>query len=171
MNLYLYRPPSSTKPPKMLYGLTYGSVHRYFGKTHTKRLCLLLYEVKNDLQNRGHCSKNLFTLFGQALTKVATSSSPRVTQNNKKVKQPTNIDPTRVFMHIQYCPQNPLLPQIQNLFHTICKPAFKNKMEYMPVCILTIAYSNFPKHEQHVQSYLDQTNSEHHSNKNTYIRQ
>ena len=37
MNLYLYRPPSSAQPPSILFGLIYGTLHRFYWHTRINK--------------------------------------------------------------------------------------------------------------------------------------
>ena len=69
---------------------------------------------------------------------------PGSARKNRIPKQPVDLDASRVFLHMQFHPLNPPLSKIQDLFHTICKPIFENEDHDVPVCNLTIAYSNPP---------------------------
>jgi hypothetical protein len=141
MNLYLYRPPSSAQPPSILYGLIYGSLHRYFWQNSNKRdferFATLLF---HRLQARGHASSNLSKLFLKAAHRVDRSSIPAAKTRTNEVSLPDGS----CFLHVPFHPQDTTRRELQSLFTTSCKAAFHNDDDNFDMSRLIIAYSRAP---------------------------
>ena len=78
MNLYLYRPPASAQPTSILYGLVYGTLHRYYWH-NTERHMFEAFSLKffQRLRQRGHSVPKLASLFLKASRQVDLSSIPQ----------------------------------------------------------------------------------------------
>ena len=127
MNLYLYRPPCSAQPKSILYGLIYGTLHRYYWQnTDPKWLTHYIAEFYKRLLDRGHTANNLHTLFQTAMTRVTQSTPPIPKTKQKQLKA---LDGT-TFLHLQYHPQDPPRRAIQTLFQQRCRPALNDA--YIP---------------------------------------
>jgi hypothetical protein len=74
MNLYLYRPPSSSQPPSILFGLIYGTLYRFYWQNSNchdfDKYVTLFFQ---QLQAHSHSTSNLSCLFLKAATKVDKS--------------------------------------------------------------------------------------------------
>ena len=120
MNLYLYRPPCSAQPKSILYGLIYGTLHRYFWQnTDPKWYTHYIAEFYRRLLARGHTPNNLRALFQTATTRIAHSKLPQPKPKNN----PQEALEDATFLHLQYHPQDPPRPAIKRLFQTLCRPA------------------------------------------------
>ena len=149
MNLYLYRPPCSAQPKSILYGLIYGTLHRYYWQnTDPKWFTHYTAAFYRRLLDRGHLATNLHTLFQIAMDRVVQSSLPK---QKTKQKQLEALEGT-TFLHLQYHPQDPPRPAIQKLFQTLCRPALNDAHIHAgedagtPVTFgrLIVAYSRAP---------------------------
>jgi hypothetical protein len=54
MNIYLYRPPTSAQLASILYGLIYGTLHRYWHNTERSMFEQFTWKFFQRLQQRGH---------------------------------------------------------------------------------------------------------------------
>jgi hypothetical protein len=141
MNLYLYRPPSSAQPPSILYGLIYGTLHRYFWQNSYQhdfeRFATYLFQ---NLEARGHASSNLAKLFLKAAHRVDRSSIPEAKPLTNDVSLPDGT----CFLHVPYHPQDATRRELQSLFTTSCKDAFQDADDNFDMSRLIIAYSRAP---------------------------
>ena len=106
MNLYLYCCPSSAQPLSILYGLIYGTLHRYFWQnSHRTDFESFTKKFFQRLIDQAHLKKDLEPLFNKALTKVKRLALPNprpgLEDNNN------NMDSYQVYIHLPYHPQNP----------------------------------------------------------------
>jgi hypothetical protein len=140
MNLYLYRPPSSAQPPSILYGLIFGTLHRYFwqnsDRSDMEHFTNLFFE---RLQRRGHTAASLAPLFQKAASRVDTSSMPvpRLGPLGPQYNQAETF-----FLHLPFHPQDPSRMDIQQIFDETLRSA----LEDAPIGTnrMTIAYSRAP---------------------------
>jgi hypothetical protein len=141
MNLYLYRPPSSAQPPSILFGLIYGTLHRFYWQNSNRRdfdkYATLFFQ---RLQARGHSTSNLSRLFLKAATKVDKSSIPAAKPPNTAA---TPMNDT-CFLHIPFHPQNPARADLQNLFQKTCRDAFNDEDDNFCISRMVIAFSRAP---------------------------
>jgi hypothetical protein len=120
MNLYLYRPPTSAQPDSILYGLIYGTLHRYFWQNSDRswfdHFVGLFYK---RLQDRGHCASNLARLFIRAASRVDISALP----TPKSKRQTLDALNNSIYIHLRYHPQDPSRQELQKLFQSTCRSA------------------------------------------------
>jgi hypothetical protein len=97
MNLYLYRPPSSAQPSSILYGLIYGTLHRYYWhNTERSMFEQFAWKFFGRLQQRGHAVNKLATLFLRAARQVDVSSIPLPKPANDLLGGPDGV----CFLHL-----------------------------------------------------------------------
>jgi hypothetical protein len=141
MNLYLYRPPSSAQPPSILFGLIYGTLHRFYWQNSNRqdfdKYATLFF---HRLQARGHSTSNLARLFMKAATKVDASSIPLAKLPNLAAEP---MDGT-CFLHIPFHPQNPSRAELQTLFQQTCREAFTDEEDNFCISRMIIAFSRAP---------------------------
>ena len=154
MALYLFIPPHSAHPPGVLIGHIFGNVLRIF------RLNSLEIDMIDDtvifyrrFLQRGHKSDVLKPLFLKAIVNarkfLATSEAQRAANKAAKHEEATR----RLYLHLEFHPQNPTSSTIQQLFNdTVLNPPGKqpfNKVDAgfghkVPVDAMTIAYHRAP---------------------------
>ena len=127
MNLYLYRPPTSAQPASILYGLIYGTLHRYFWQNTDRswfdHFVGLFYK---RLQARGHTASNLTRLFIRATSRLDLSSIPKTKNKRDTLSQLNNA----IYLHLRFHPQDPGRQEIQSLFQATCRSALDSA--YIP---------------------------------------
>jgi len=120
MALHLYIPPHSSHPPGVLTGHIYGNLLRIF------RLNSCEDDIVRDTLNfyerfllRGHTNEVLKPLFLKGIANArkfqATSKAARTQMKEKKAEEAAR----RLYLHIEYHPQNPATHRIQQLFQNI----------------------------------------------------
>ena len=120
MNLYLYRPPSSAQPNSILFGLIYGTLHRYhWQNTDPQWFNHYVMAFYRRLLDRGHKPTTLSRLFTMATDRVRRSTIPPPKSNNTQLDEHQNT----IFLHLPYHNQDPPRQIIQKMFHDICRPA------------------------------------------------
>ena len=115
VNMYLYRCPFSAQPPSTLFGLIYGTIHRYYWQNSNLndfgRHVELFF---NRLLDRAHTRNSLIPLFMKASEKLVNSRMPNPKPENRLL--PKSNDGL-LFVHLPYDPRNPpqrLLKQCTN---------------------------------------------------------
>jgi hypothetical protein len=140
MNLYLYRPPTSAQPTSILYGLIYGTIHRYYwqnsDRARFEHFARLFFQ---RLQARGHTSASLAPLFTKAATNVDISTRPVPYVGPPLL---TNIPNDRFFLHVPFHPLDPARTALQSLFAETIEPALQS--HDIGMHRMTIAYSRAP---------------------------
>jgi hypothetical protein len=140
MNLYLYRPPTSAQPDSILYGLVYGTLHRYFWQnTHRSQFEHFTRLFFHRLRARGHTAASLGPLFMKAGANVEKSARP-VPYNGPPKSHSHPED--RFFLHLPFHPKDPPRSAIQAIFTDTLELALTEHdigLERM-----TIAYSRAP---------------------------
>ena len=123
MNLYLYRPPSSAQPKSILYGLIYGTLHRYhWQNTDPQWFNHYVMAFYRRLLDRGHKPATLSRLFTTATDRVRRSTIPLPKSKSKQLDEHKNT----IFLHLPYHNQDPPRQIIQKIFHDICRPALND---------------------------------------------
>ena len=140
MNLYLYRPPCSAQPPSVLYGLIFGTLHRYFWHNSLREDFQKFTKLFFDrLQAREHRASQLAPLFIKAATAVDDSKPPTPKIGPAEFSDnPRN----RFFLHLPFHPQDPTRQLIQNVFRDNLAPALAQ--HDIGIKQMTIAYSRSP---------------------------
>jgi hypothetical protein len=140
MNLYLYRPPTSAQPTSVLYGLIYGTLHRYFWQNSDRswfnHFARLFFQ---RLQARGHSTASLAPLFLKAASRVDESSRPIPSLGPPELR---NSPDDRFFLHLQFHPQDPANSLLQRHFEASLLPALE--ASEIGTQRMTVAYSRAP---------------------------
>ena len=103
--MYLYRCPFSAQPPSTLFGLIYGTLHRYYWQnTHLKDFGRMAELFFHRLLDRAHTRCSLAPLFLKASKKIESSTMPNPKPGNTSTTK--NNDGT-LFVHLPYNPSNP----------------------------------------------------------------
>ncbi len=135
MNLYLYRPHTSAQPSSILYGLIYGTLHRYYWhNTERSMFEQFAWKFFQRLQQRGHAANKLAQLFLRAATQVDASSIPLPKIPTDQLDGPDGT----CFLHLQYHLQDTPRRTLQQLFNDTCLEAFTEAS--VPVSRMTVAY-------------------------------
>ncbi len=149
-NLYLYIPPTSAHPPGMIHGLIYGNILRIH------RLCTHPHDIQSKSQEfftrltqQGYSPFKITPIFKQAHINALSFLSRR----NYPHHQP-NIPPqNKLFIHLQYHPQDPNPHKIHQLWNScVSHPAQQTPLRHIKnlhgnkinIEHLTIAYSRPP---------------------------
>ena len=137
MNLYLYLPSSSAHPLSCLKGAIYGLISRYHAqKTYREDYLLFVRLLYRRLLNRGWERELLWQIFTEVSTRIkAWWRSPTISPTT----QPTDAeDEERLFIHLEYHPDNIKRNRSQELYTLHCGELFKQKLDIKQP---TIAYS------------------------------
>jgi hypothetical protein len=141
MNLYLYRPPSSAQPPSILYGLIYGTLHRYYWQNNNRcdfdHFSTLFFR---RLEARGHSTSNLARLFTKAAKKVELSTIPQA----KALTSQCDLPRDTCFLHLPFHPQDSSRQSLQSLFQTHCRAALDDDEDTLNIQRMIIAYKRSP---------------------------
>jgi len=149
MALYLFIPPHSAHPPGVLMSHINGNILRIFRLNSDER------EMTDDVLTffrrfiqRGHSSEMLKPIFDKAIANarkfMATSQQKR---NEIKARQMENAC-RRLYLHVEFHPQNPTSSEIQQAFHEcMLQPPRKERLneievfgEKVPIDSMIIAY-------------------------------
>ena len=154
MALYLYIPPHSAHPPGVLVGLIMGNTLRIH------QLCTKEAGIEDKLEifferllNRGHQQSTLLPIFLKAIDNAKAyllrSEEESATIKDKKEE----ASKRRVYLHLQYNPDNPSSKVIQSLWRRhVSSPSrmlplnemTNNAGKEIEVDQLTIAYHRAP---------------------------
>ena len=149
MALYLFIPPHSAHPPGVLVSHINGNILRIFRLNSDEKDMTddVLTFFRRFIQ-RGHSSDMLKPIFEKAIANarrfMATSQQHR---DENKEKQMENAC-RRLYLHIEFHPQNPTSSEIQQAFHEcMFQPTGKKKLneievfeEKVPIDAMIIAY-------------------------------
>ena len=116
--LYLYIPPHSARPPRILTGHVYGEVLQIQricndkdNRANRVRTCY------DRLLSRGHTSSTLLPLFKKALANarkfLTTSEEERMARKQAKQEEAKR----QLYFHVNYHPQGPTGSDVQTLFN------------------------------------------------------
>ena len=154
MALFLFIPPHSAHPPGILVGHIYGNLLRIFRlNSNEDDIIQDTLSFFDRFLVRGHKSEVLTPLFLKGIENarkyIATSNATRLKMKEQKLEEATR----RLYLHIEYHPQNPSSSKIQQLFDNIVlnPPGEKplNQIEAgsgcnIPIDAMTIAYHRAP---------------------------
>ena len=147
LNLHLYIPPHSAHPPGLLTGVVYGSlfrIHTLCSSDDDRRIKTRTFF--RPLLARGYKRDKLLPLFTKAITRARTYSGPELDNTS-------DSHSSRVFLHLQYHPNDPPSPVLQRAWRSaISHPRFGHPFENLqnhrgkPFGInrLIVAYSRPP---------------------------
>jgi hypothetical protein len=136
MALYKYIPPNSCHPPGVLTGLVFGQILRIY------QLCTKMEDVDQELRlfhsrlvNRGYQPDVLFPIFVRGVDNATNYLSLTQAQRDaRKLAKNGNMD-ERVFLHIQYHPQNASSIVTQQLWlNSISSPPGKETLTQLKNC-------------------------------------
>jgi hypothetical protein len=154
LNLYLYIPPDSAHPPGMLPGLVFGNVLRIFQlcsypDDKKRRLCTFF----RRLRARGYSENALLPIFQKAVDNANTYLQQSASMHAAKALQKEESNKNRIFLHLQYHPQDPESSKVQRMFQKhVMRPPNELPLNQVtndcgfkvPVDQLTIAYHRAP---------------------------
>ena len=154
MALYLFIPPHSAHPPGVLTGHIFGNVLRIF-RLNSDEEDILDDTVRfyRRFLNRGHKRDVLTPLFLKAITNARKFLATSEDERNKIKLQKLEAAARRLYLHIEYHPQNPPSHQIQQLFsENVLNPPGKKALneldasagEKVPIDAMIIAYHRAP---------------------------
>ena len=120
MALFLFIPPHSAHPPGILVGHIYGNLLRIFRlNSNEDDIIQDTLSFFDRFLVRGHKSEVLTPLFLKGIENarkyIATSNATRLKMKEQKLEEATR----RLYLHIEYHPQNPSSSKIQQLFNNI----------------------------------------------------
>jgi hypothetical protein len=146
MNRYLYIPPTSAHSPSILYGLIFGTMHRYFWQNSDPlRFKHFADCFFRHLLQRGHSWDSLAPLFASAAEQVDRSTMPIPQVAGLPNERNNNND---VFLHLPYHPQDVGRHEPQQIFKSTCADAFSSARTPLgnPAGLdrMVIAYSRAP---------------------------
>ena len=136
MALYQYIPPNSCHPPGVLTGLVFGQILRIY------QLCTKMEDVDREIRlfhsrlvNRGYQPDVLFPIFVRGVDNATNYLSLTQAQRDaRKLAKNGNMD-ERVFLHIQYHPQNASSIVTQQLWrNSISSPPGKETLTQLKNC-------------------------------------
>ena len=119
LNFYLYIPPQSAHPPGVLNGLIFGNVFRFYTLcSDTGDADHFLRLFYSRLIRRGYKRTRILPIFRRALDRARAGRPP---------KEP--LDPTIMFCHLPFYPDNPSSSIVQTYFKDIVlKPPWKTTL-------------------------------------------
>ena len=167
MALYLFIPPHSAHPPGVLTSHVYGNILRIFRlNSNEKDVIQDSVTFFRRFLERGHNCDILKPLFLKAITNARkflnTSNEARATLKLQQAEEARR----RLYLHIEYHPQNPPPHQIQQIFNdTMLNPPGKMKLneldaglgELVPIDAMIIA-NHRAKNLGDMLSYRDISN-------------
>jgi hypothetical protein len=129
-NLYLYIPPHSSHPTGMIQGLIHGNILRIH------RLCTYKHDIQHKTQtffqrliHRGYSPTHLYPIFKKAEYKAAAFISNLQIQKTSSQASTLTTHHPKIFLHLQYHPQDPTRQTIQQLWaSTVAKPPGKTPL-------------------------------------------
>jgi hypothetical protein len=125
MNLHLYIPPHSAHPPGLLPGVVYGTlfrIHTLCSDEDDKEARTKTFFRR--LRARGYQTSKILPLFHKAIERAKTYTGPTN-------REPGDEEPF-VILHLQYHPNDPPSPVIQDLWRkNLLKPPYKQPLWMM----------------------------------------
>ena len=134
VNLYLYRCPFSAQPESILYGLIYGTLHRYYW--HNSRIedfgkyTELFF---HRLLDRAHKGFELAPLFIKAAQAVQNSCIPNPTPGPKSYSK---LSDGLLFVHLPYHTQNPSRKHLSAPAHSLLRTSTEEQEDLFSRIIL-----------------------------------
>ena len=137
MNLYLYLPSSSAHPISCLKGTIYGLLSRYHAQnTYRDDYLYFVRLLYRRLLARGWERKLLREFFLESSSRIEERS--RRPCNSTTPPPPEIKDEERLFIHVEYHPDDISRKRIQELYSKHCAELFQDKLDIKRP---TIAYS------------------------------
>ena len=137
MNLYLYLPSSSAHPISCLKGTIYGLLSRYHAQnTYRDDYLYFVRLLYRRLLARGWERKLLRDFFLESSSRIEERS--RRPCNSTTPPPPEIKDEERLFIHVEYHPDDISRKRIQELYSKHCAELFQDKLDIKRP---TIAYS------------------------------
>jgi hypothetical protein len=139
--LALYIPPSSAHHPSVLNSLVYSQIRRFsMQNTHLSDFKKAVNRFFHQLLERGHDRKMLADLFKRSAVRFDD-------RNQDNVSASTHDDSDiagRIFLHLQYHPNQVTREDIRRLYRETCQDSFQNENCASGIKRLTIAFSRAP---------------------------
>ncbi len=135
MNLYLYIPPGSAHPEKMLRSLIFGRLRAYWlQNTHPSDFYAMAVLLARRLMARGYSFPALKPLFEEASVRLQTQLSQRRAIHRQP---PDPNDPAKkaIIFHLEYHPRGIQRSQVRQVYSDTLAP-------FLPVRKLTLAVSH-----------------------------
>ena len=134
MNLYLYLPPASAHPQSCIKGTVYGLIRRYYVQnTHRKDYIHFVVLLYRRLLERGWERDFIYNLIIEVTNKIESRSAQQSTTTDESEE-----DEARLFIHLQYHPNDIPRKMIRQLYNEHCGELFKSEMN---INRATVAYS------------------------------
>ena len=114
MNLYLYFPPHSYRPPRALQGFVFGLIRRYLEQNSMRLDYIEIEKIFHHLIARGHPTSTLRPLFQDADTLLDQEA------NGKRITIPTSGKGKRNFFHCQFRPNEISCRTMRNIYKQKC---------------------------------------------------
>ena len=138
MNLFLYLPPSSSHPPGCIKGTIYGLINRYHAQnTYRKDYLYFVTMLYKHLLDRGWEREHIRKLMIEAITEVES----RGNKGQKSSDSAEDKTSDRLFLHLQYHPDDIPRREVQELYQEHCGKLFQRLLN---IDRPTIAYSRPP---------------------------
>ena len=138
MNLFLYLPPSSSHPPGCIKGTIYGLINRYHAQnTYRKDYLYFVTMLYKHLLDRGWEREHIRKLMIEAITEVES----RGNKGQKSSDSAEDKTSDRLFLHLQYHPDDIPRREVQELYQEHCGELFQRLLN---IDRPTIAYSRPP---------------------------
>ena len=124
MALYLFIPPHSAHPPGVLAGHIFGNVLRIFRlNSNESDIVQDVLEFYRRFTRRGHTHTILKPLFNKAIANARKYMETSQAQRDKRKQEQLEAARRRLYLHIEFHPQNPPPHVIQQLFtETVLRP-------------------------------------------------
>ena len=127
MALYLFIPPHSAHPPGVLAGHIFGNVLRIFRlNTEEEDIIKDVTQFMSRFQRRGHTREVLVPIFLKAISNARKFIATTEKERNDLKEAKHKAAKRRLYLHLEYHPQNPQSKTIQQLFRdTVLQPPGK----------------------------------------------
>ena len=133
MALYLFIPPHSAHPPGVLAGHIFGDILRIFRlNSDEEAIIRATTEFYHRFTRRGHSHATLKPLFHKAIANARKYMATSLAERNKMKEDKKEAARRRLYLHVEYHPQNPPANSIQQQFNeTVLQPPGKEALNEM----------------------------------------
>ena len=146
MSLHLYLPSASAHPRGCIKGTVYGLIKRYYDQnTYRKDFVYFVVLLYRRILDRGWEREFIRDLILEATTKIESKRGEKRTNPAPA----TDDEESRIFLHLQFHPEDISRSEIQQEYQKICGELFKKELGLNRP---TIAYSR----PQNVGDYVTQ---------------
>ena len=136
MALYLFIPPHSAHPPGVLAGHIFGNILRIFRlNSDEEDIIQDTTEFYRRFTRRGHTHVTLKPLFIKAIANARKYMTTSQAERNKLKEDKKEASRRRLYLHVEYHPQNPTPSEIQQHFsETVLNPPGKEPLNQIKGC-------------------------------------